>query len=357
MPSHPVALELSRPETTSTFDARATLVGVIEDLISLVETQMPSDGTFPFEPLRTRLIQSRMRLRTAHTPEELHSAGLRLVGDVSQTHARIAGHTTSRESELLGVIRLLRDLLEGLRGDARTLRDGINESSQRVENLARMDDVRALRRELTREVGDLRRGLQMHETQETERLAQVSGHIERIEGQMAETGADEDRATHLPRRHGLERRLASLSGSESCTIALLRLDHTGDMVSEHRRAIIDRVILCVAQLLQITFGAQTVVFRVDTQSVAVVLAGQHARTVAQSLRQAQARMAPDYEFQAEGATRTVTFTFSSGVAERQSGEVPAELVHRAETLAAHAASQGRGRMEVASSGLRRLLGL
>lgn len=356
MPGRPIALELSRLDTDAPFDARPALVGVIEDLVSLLETQMPDDADFPSEPLRTRLKNSRMRVRTSQTADDLHDAGLRLVGDASQTHARIAGHVASRESELFGVIRLLRELVDALRGDAQAFRADIDRSSARVEDLAKIDDVRTLRKALSREVEELRRSVQSQEARETARLSQLSGKIQHIESRLVDDELDQDRTTRLPRRQALERRLGSIIGSESCTLVLLRIDEPDDIAREHGRSVVDRVVLCLAQLVQATFGAQTVTYRLDAQSAAVVVTGQSARTVSQTLRQAQARMAPEYEYEVQGTTRTVIFTFSSGLADRQSGEAPGDLVHRAETLAAHAASQGRGRMEVAGSKLGRLLG-
>jgi len=88
----------------------------------------------------------------------------------------------------------------------------------------------------------------------------------------------------------------------------------------------------------------------------VAIAGQTAKSVSLALRRAQARLAPEYEYQSHGITRSVMFTFSSGVADRHSGEPAATLIHRTETLAARASSEGRGRMGVAASRLGRLLG-
>lgn len=356
MAGRPIALDLSKFEPDRIFDIRPALVGIIEDLVSLLETQMPDDAEFPTEPLRTRLKHSRMKVRTAETPDDLHEAGLRLVGDASQTHARISGHVASRESELFGVIRLLRELVDALRGDAQAFRADINNSSDRVADLAGIDDVRTLRKALSREVDQLRRSVQAQEVREKDRLEQLSGKIRHIETRLVEGDQDEDRATRLPRRVALERRLGAVPASESCTLMMLRIDEVDDIVRAHGRGVIDRVVLCIAQLLQATFGSQTVAYRVDPQTVAAVVVGQSTKPLSQALRQSQARMAPEYDYEVQGQTRSVMFTFSSGLADRQSGESPADLVHRTETLAAHAASQGRGRMEVAASKLGRLLG-
>lgn len=356
MTARPIALDLSKIDLDSPFDARPMLVGVVEDLVSLLETQMPDEADFPAEPLRTRLQQSRMRLRASQSADDLREAGLRLVGDASQTHARIAGHVSSRESELFGVIRLLRELVDSLRGDAQVFRADINRSSERVADLAKMDDVRTLRRALSKEVDELRRTVQSQEARESTRFAQLSGQMKQIESRMIETGADEDRSTRLPRRASLERRLDALGTSEACTLMVLRIDEVDEIAKDHDAHVVGRVVLCLAQLLQATFGAQVAVYRVDTHCAAAIVTGQPTKAVAQTLRQAQARMAPEYEYESRGTTRSLMFSFSSGVAERQTAETASAFVHRTETLAAHAASQGRGRMEVSASKLGRLLG-
>src|SRR5690606_8610723 len=136
------------------------------------------------------------------------------VGDASQTHARIAGHVASREAELFGVIRLLRELVDGLRGDAQVLRADVHRSSERVADLAGIEDVRSLRRALSREVDGLRRSVRSQEAREASRLAQLSGHMKQIESRYADAAQDEDRSTRLPRRTALERRLETLGPSE-----------------------------------------------------------------------------------------------------------------------------------------------
>lgn len=331
------------------FDPRPALVGMIEDFVSLLETQMPDEADFPAEPLRARLEQGRMRVRTAETAHDLHEAGLRLVGDASQTHARIAGHVATRESELYGVIRLLREIVDALRGDGQAFRHDVSMSSDRVADLARIDDIRALRRALSREVDELRGNVRAHETREQSRVEQLSGRMRHLERLLQDDAGDDDRSTRLPRRASLERRLGLLHASEACTLLVLRVDQPDDIVRDHDRSVLDRVVLCLTQLLQATFGAQTTAYRLDPHSVAAIMTGQAGRTVAHTLRQAQTRMAPEYEYERGGTPRTVSFTFSSGIAERQASEAAADVLHRAETLAAHAASQGRGRLEFSAS--------
>jgi hypothetical protein len=165
MPSRPITLELAAAAPTAQ-DHRAALVGVVEDLVALLEVQFPSAAEFPADSLKTRLHQSRDRLRAAELAEEVSTAGLRLIGDASQAYARITGHASARESEFTGVIRLLRELVDGLRGDAMNFRNDLMRSSERVADLTHIEDIRTLRRALNREVDQLRQCVAQGERQE-----------------------------------------------------------------------------------------------------------------------------------------------------------------------------------------------
>ncbi len=153
--------------------------------MALLEAQFPSAPEFPGDTLRMRLQQSRDRLRTSDHPDDVSSAGLRLVGDASQAYARLSGHVSAREAEFSGVIRLLRELVDGLRGDAMAFRNDLMASSARVADLTQIEDIRTLRRALNREVDQLRQCVQNGERQEASRLADVAGDLKKVDDTIA----------------------------------------------------------------------------------------------------------------------------------------------------------------------------
>ncbi len=354
MTTRPITLELA--SAASSVDFRPPLLGVIEDLVALLEGQIPDSSEFPAEPIRIRLQHARDRLRNVEDAADVPVAGRRLVADASQACARLSGHASSREAEFLGVIRLLRELVDGLRGDAMAFRDDLLRSSARVADLTRIEDIRTLRRALNREVDQLRQCVQQGEHREATRFAQVAGDLHRADATVdairVPTGPTSPRG--LASRATL---LTALGGSrEPATLVVCRIDEPDVIVDGHGPQVLERVILALGQLLTGTFGSDARVYRSSTECVAMFLPRTPARQVAERVRKVQARVVPEYEYERHGVTRRVVFTFSATVtttAGKLEGEA-LEVFGRAEAQAA--AMTGVSQLQAGSSGFGRLLG-
>jgi len=355
MSTRPITLRLTEDEPSPAApEHRAALVGVIEDLVALLEAQFPTSPEFPSEALCTRLNHSRDRLRTADHAEDASEAGLRLVGDASQAYARLAGHVSARESEFTGVIRLLRELVDGLRGDAMAFRNDLMASSERVADLTQIEDIRTLRRALNREVDQLRQCVQRGEHQEASRMAQVAGELKKVDDTLVAPGESRENAVGLFARAALLADLASTPPA-AATIVVCRIDEPKTIVEGHGASVLERVIIALAQLLKGSFGNDSKVYRSSTHSVAMFLPRTHARQVAQQVRKVQARVAPEYEYERNGVTRRVVFTFSAAIA-HSPGRTEAdasEALTRAERRVAD--MRGLSQLEAESSGLGRLV--
>lgn len=354
MPSRPITLRLGEDDPSPRVsDQRQALVGVVEDLVALLEAQFPTGGEFPTDTLHMRLTQARERLRASDHPVDVAEAGLRLVGDASQAYARLSGHVSAREAEFTGVIRLLRELVDGLRGDAMAFRNDLMASSNRVADLTQIEDIRTLRRALNREVDQLRHCVQKGEHQEASRLAQVAGDLEKVDATMSQS-ADKSSSQGLLTRAALLRDMATAS-HVTASIVICRVDEPDAITTGHGAAVLERVMLALAQLLKGTFGADTRLYRIDTHSVAMFLPRTQPRQVGQQVRKVQARVAPEYEYERQGVTRRVVFTFSAAVT-HSAGKADADA---AEALA-RAEQQVKGmtglsQIDAESSGLGRLV--
>jgi GGDEF domain-containing protein len=354
MPPRPITLELASGNPPVA-DTRAALVGVVEDLVALLEAQLPAASEFPSDALKTRLHQSRERLRTAEHPEDVSGAGLRLVGDASQTYARLAGHTGAREAEFTGIIRLLRELVDGLRGDAMAFRKDLMRSSERVADLTQIEDIRTLRRALNREVDQLRHCVQHGEQQEASRLASVAGDLQKVDKTIGESRESAARAGGLQPRPVL---LGDLAGADHApaSVVVCRIDEPQAIIDGHGGQVLERVIIALAHLLKDTFGSQTRVYRSSTECVAMFLPGSLPKHVVAEVRKVQARIAPEYEYERNGVTRRVVFTFSAAVTSSpgKTGHDAADALARAEKQAA--SLQGLSQLQAESTGLGRLVG-
>lgn len=354
MPSRPITLRLAEDDSPPRVsDQRLALVGVVEDLVALLETQFPTGAEFPGDALRMRLTHSRERLRASDHPVDVAEAGLRLVGDASQAYARLSGHVSAREAEFTGVIRLLRELVDGLRGDAVAFRNDLMASSNRVADLTQIEDIRTLRRALNREVDQLRQCVQQGEHREASRLAQVAGDLQKVDETMAQ-GAGKAASQGMLTRSVLLRDMAA-APHVAASIVICRIDEPDAIVTGHGTAVLERVILALAQLLRGTFGSDTRVYRSSTHSVAMFLPRTQTRQVGQQVRKVQARVAPEYEYERHGVTRRVVFTFSGAVTHSagKSDSDAIEALERAERQVD--GLSGLSQLDAESNGLGRLV--
>ncbi len=356
MTDRPISLGLSQDDARDVADRRDALLGVVEDLVALLEAQFPAASEFPTDALRTRLMQARERLRASDQARDVTDAGLRLVGDASQAYARLAGHVSAREAEFGGVIRLLRELVEGLRGDAAAFRQDLMASSTRVADLTQIEDIRMLRRELNREVDQLRHCVRQVERREASRLAQVATDLEKADATIAQpTRARESSASAgtLPRAALL--RDVAMSPLQPASVVVCRVDEPNAIVDGHGLVVFERVVLALGQLLHGTFGDDAKVYRTDTHSVAILRPGVQPKRVAQEIRKVQARVAPEYEYERQGVTRRVVFTFSAAVSHTHGKrhDEALEALARAERQVSE--MQGLSQLEAESSGFGRLV--
>ena len=354
MSSRPIALDLAHAASSQAAETRAALEGVVEDLVALLEAQFPAGPEFPADALRTRLLQSRERLRASEQPPEVSGAGRRLIGDASQAYARLSGHASAREAEFTGVIRLLRELVDGLRGDAVAFRDDLIRSSERVADLTQLEDIRTLRRALNKEVDQLRQCVQQGERQEAARLSKVAGDLRKMDETMAQATDARESSPGIVGRPVLLRELAA-EPQVPASIVICRIDEAQAIVDGHGASVLERVVIALAQLLKGSFGSDTRVYRTNTQCVAMLLPKTAARQLAPQVRKVQARVAPEYEYERNGVTRRVVFTFSSVIASSpgRTGNDGVEALERAEMQAER--MQGLSQLQTESSGLGRLV--
>jgi len=101
--------------------------------------------------------------------------------------------------------------------------------------------------------------------------------------------------------------------SGPAALVICRIDEPEAIIDGHGASVLERVVVALAQLLKGTFGNDTRVYRSSTHSVAMFLPRAQPRQVAQLVKKVQARVAPEYEYERNGVTRRVVFTFSGSV--------------------------------------------
>ena len=186
-------------------------------------------------------------------------------------------------------------------------------------------------------------------------MASVAGDLRRVDDSMSHPAAARDGTDALLPRAALLTALGAPSHAPS-SILICRIDQPQDIVDEHGAPVMERVVIALARLLKATFGNETRVYRTSTQCVAMFLPRSLPRQVAQQVRNTQARVAPEYEYERNGVTRRVVFTFSGAITSSPGRNARDSIValERAELQAE--AMQGLSQLQSESSRLGRLAG-
>ena len=186
-------------------------------------------------------------------------------------------------------------------------------------------------------------------------MASIAGDLRKVDDSMSHPAAARDGTNGLLPRAALLSDLGAATHAPS-SILVCRIDQPQVIVDEHGAPVLERVVIALARLLKGTFGTDTRVYRTSTQCVAMFLPRSLPRQVAQQVRNAQARVAPEYEYERNGVTRRVVFTFSS-VITSSPGRTARDSVVALERAEARAeAVQGLSQLQSESGALGRLVG-
>lgn len=191
---------------------------------------------------------------------------------------------------------------------------------------------------VTRDVTDLNR-----QRRELEHQLRT---IELLRADLAEQ-AVRDHLTGLHnRRHLMSGLTRAVTAGGSLSVALIDIDHFKNINDRYGHAVGDAVLIRVATLLSGATNPGELVARYGGEEFVLVLAGPDAFTRVDALRDRVAATPI-----ALGDGRTVTVTFSAGVAARTGPETPEMLLESADTALYAAKNAGRNRVATITSRL------
>ena len=166
----------------------------------------------------------------------------------------------------------------------------------------------------------------------------------------AEEQASLDLFTKIANRGTFDRSLVKMvkvarSSKAPLSLAMIDIDHFKKINDTHGHPIGDRVLLCAAQWITGAVRQTDLVARYGGEEFAVILAGadlgaaeQRFRTVLQQIAQRE------FEYDVDGATRSIRFTVSCGVSQLADADKEQDLIQRADQALYDAKRQGRNRV-------------
>jgi diguanylate cyclase len=358
VPSELVELSLSRHPDARRAEA---LLKLADRLLALMAEHAPDDVQAKTETFRSKVEEWRGELAAELDPDKLARLAKRIVAEVDAFLDKTRHYRADREAEFIDLIRVLRDVLDTVRGDSQQFENDLLQSTQAIERMVQIEDIRELKRALAREVGMLKRAVEQRKEAEAAQYEKLLGRVNTLEEGLTRARAEAatDALTGVPNRGAFDVTLrewiaGASRGGAGFSLAMVDLDDFKKVNDTHGHPVGDRVLLAAAQLLAKGVGPDELASRYGGEEFAMLLHA-NASQARERLTGLLHRIAPAYEYVVEGEKKFLTFTFSAGVTEFVAGDTPDTLIKRADEAMYDAKRKGKKRVEVRGRSLLRAL--
>lgn len=359
MSSYPIELGLNRGVSPD------AVLQLTDRLLVLMSTLAPDYPSLDSGHFRAAVDGWRNALRNQPLASpDVTTLLTRVVSGCETYFGRVRVFQGERESEFVEIVGVLRDVLGTLRGGADTFDQSFEQRAMHLERLSSIEDVRELRRAVATEVDGLRRLVADRKQQDQAAFRSLSKRVESLEASLkeAQEEASIDGLTKLANRRTFDRALArcvarAQRGDFRFVLALIDIDDFKKINDSHGHQVGDRVLVCMAQVLNTFVRSNDFVARYGGEEFAMIL---EQTTVAQ----ARARLTSllnctsrAYEYERESTPVTLRFTFSIGATEFEKGDMGEDVIRRSDEALYSAKRKGKCRVEFAATTmLQRLLG-
>lgn len=328
------------------------LLALCDHVLGLLAEHAPDTPSLDANGFRRQLDAWR---RALHGNEDSHQVA-RLTRDIAEgcRHFldRTRAYRTDRESELIDLVNVLREVVDTVRGDSLQFEHELIRSTTVMGRMVEIEDIRELKRALSREVHTLRAAVDERQLNVGKHHATLTSRVQSLEQSLvtAQAEAATDALTHLPNRGAFDRAVRAwvnraARDGHAFTVAMVDLDDFKRINDNYGHPIGDRVIVAAAQLLQSGSADGEVVSRFGGEEFALLLTSATASQARDRVTALLERMPPAYEFAEGSRTRLVTFSFSGGVTAYMAGDTAESIVKRADEALYDAKRRGKKRVE------------
>ncbi len=361
MPSQPTGLSLSHAPLWHRAEALLTLT---EHLLDLLAEHAPHDPVLDAPGFRGQLQDWRRELRGGGDTSDLTGLVDTIAAACGSFLDRTRTYRMDREGELIDLVNVLREAIDTVRGDSKQFAHELVRSTTAMGKMVEIEDLRELKRALSREVETLRAVVAARQTTEATHYETLTKRVQSLEQSlvMAKVEAATDALTQLPNRGAFDVALRewvsrATRDGRPFAVAMVDLDNFKRINDTYGHPVGDRVIVAVAQLLRGGVVEGELASRFGGEEFALLLLAPNAAKARERITALLHLVPPSYGFEHGGTTQFVSFTFSGGVTAYTPGDTPESLIARADEALYDAKRRGKKRVEARpQSFLRGLVG-
>jgi diguanylate cyclase len=336
-------------------DRVPVLLTLADQLLVMIGKYVPDSSSRRAPAVRNHVAEWRSRLRVEPGPDALSAVADQVVADCETLLEKVRIDRADREAELTDLMRVLREVVNTLRGDARKFEAELRRSTTVMESMVEIQDIRELKRQLSREIVTLKQTVARREETDARQCELLSSRVEALQQSLksARAEAATDPLTSLPNRGALDVALRewiarAARTSTPFTVAMIDLDDFKRINDKHGHQVGDRVIVAASQILAACLEGGDIAARWGGEEFALLFQTGSTARARERLTASLGRISPSYEYDLGGERRFVTFTFSGGVTAWAEGDTPEAMIKRADKALYSAKRAGKKRIETRS---------
>ncbi|HVG38952.1 MAG TPA: diguanylate cyclase, partial [Pyrinomonadaceae bacterium] len=256
-------IELGLSRANRTTDVRPALAAVIERLGLLVAELPVEADQLKTADFRAQLESHQARVITAPSNEAAQSTLMSCLELCQDYFQRAGKYILERETELNEVIKVLREAVAELAGEANNFHGNLVSTTERFSQMAKLEDLRHIRNAIAQEVGELKKIVAEKQKKDQASYSRLTKRIDGLQSKLnkAKEEATFDPLTRIVNRGGFDaavkRWIAEHKESDApFVLAMLDIDDFKMINDTHGHQIGDRVLVCAAEWLSSNIRAE-----------------------------------------------------------------------------------------------------
>ncbi len=323
--------------------------GLIDRLLLLLSDAAVEGGSLKTREFRSRLQTYRHHLASSEGKKEFARYSTECLQACEDYFERSRKYLLERESEFAEVINYLREAVNRLAGESSSFTADLQSTTERMQRLADIEDIRELKKQISTEVQQLKRTIDEKREKEEASYGRLAKRMELLQHSLDESRqeASLDGLTGVPNRRTFDRTLPKWIAERKATnrpfvLGILDLDNFKAINDTRGHQVGDRVLLCAARFLSKQIRPNDFLARYGGEEFVVLIDGLKADQAQLKFTEILRQLAATtYDYEIAGGVASINFTASCGLAECVVDEPVDGLLRRADEALYQAKKNGK----------------
>lgn len=260
-------------------------------------------------------------------------------------------YIADREKELRDIIDLLTKAMANLDVENREFYHRVQDQSEKMEKITRLDDIKKIKSALAHEVSQMREIVELKKDQDRRQVQLLAGQVDSLRRELEKTRAKSmtDGLTGVYNREAFDDTLVDLIErnrvmNTTFSLMILDLDDFKQINDKYGHVIGDRVLVAFSKKCRSSIRGDDYIARYGGEEFAIILPGANMKNALKKGRQiCDAVAATRYATSTSQEDDYLSVTVSIGVTDFNKDDTPESMINRADKALYKAKNNGKNR--------------